>query len=146
CSQRTGFEISPMAAIFFFSSRRRHTRFSRDWSSDVCSSDLIAARVADSPPERAEPFERIFADFENIVPPGMTHWQHPRFFAYFPSNAAPPALIAEQLAAAMSAQGMLWQTSPALTELEQRMVDWLRQAVGLPAGFSGVLQDTASTT
>src|SRR5690606_24641487 len=104
----------------------------------------IAARVADSPPERAEPFERIFADFESIVPPGMTHWQHPRFFAYFPSNAAPPAVIAEQLAAAMSTQGMLWQTSPAATELEQLMVDWLRQAVGLPEGFSGVLQDTAS--
>src|SRR5690606_12324372 len=65
-----------------------------------------AARIADVPPEWAEPFERIFADIEAIVPPGMTHWQHPRFFAYFPSNAAPPAVIAEQLAAAMSAQGM----------------------------------------
>lgn len=106
----------------------------------------IAARIAQVPPEQGEPFERIFADFEAIVPPGMTHWQHPRFFAYFPSNAAPPAVIAEQLAAAMSAQGMLWQTSPAMTELEQCMVDWLRQAVGLPADFSGVLQDTASTT
>lgn len=105
----------------------------------------IAERIAVSPPEPAEPFERIFADFESIVPPGMTHWQHPRFFAYFPSNAAPPAVIAEQLAAAMSTQGMLWQTSPAATELEQRMVDWLRQAVGLPEGFSGVLQDTASS-
>lgn len=105
----------------------------------------IAERIAVSPPEQAEPFERIFADFESIVPPGMTHWQHPRFFAYFPSNAAPPAVIAEQLAAAMSTQGMLWQTSPAATELEQRMVDWLRQAVGLPEGFSGVLQDTASS-
>src|SRR5690606_18592782 len=106
----------------------------------------IAERIAVSPPEQAEPFERIFADFESIVPPGMTHWQHPRFFAYFPSNAAPPAVIAEQLAAAMSTQGMLWQTSPAVTELEQRMVDWLRQAVGLPEGFSGTLQDTASST
>src|SRR5690606_9080358 len=105
----------------------------------------IAARIAAAPPEQAESFERIFADFEAIVPPGMTHWQHPRFFAYFPSNAAPPAVIAEQLAAAMSGQGMLWQTSPAMTELEQRMVDWLRQAVGLPEGFSGVLQDTASS-
>ncbi len=106
----------------------------------------IAAQIPASPPEQAESFERIFADFENVVPPGMTHWQHPRFFAYFPSNAAPPAVIAEQLAAAMSAQGMLWQTSPAITELEQRMVDWLRQAVGLPDGFDGVLQDTASST
>lgn len=104
-----------------------------------------AAQVPAAPPEHAEPFERIFADFETIIPPGMTHWQHPRFFAYFPANAAPPAVIAEQLAGAMSAQGMLWQTSPALTELEQRMVDWLRQAVGLPEDYSGVLQDTASS-
>ncbi len=104
----------------------------------------IAAQVAEAPPENAEPMETIFADFERIVPPGMTHWQHPRFFAYFCSNAAPAAIIAEQLAAAMSAQCMLWQTSPAATELEQCMVDWLRQAVGLPARFSGTLQDTAS--
>ena len=89
--------------------------------------------------------QRIFADFERIVPDGMTHWQHPRFFAYFPSNAAPAAVIAEQLAGAMAAQCMLWQTSPAATELEIAMVDWLRQAVGLPEGFKGVLQDTAST-
>lgn len=137
---------------------RQWSHRAADWSADYRAGlraqpvrsplrpGAIAARIPAAPPERAEPFEEIFADFENIVPPGMTHWQHPRFFAYFPSNAAPPALIAEQLAAAMSAQGMLWQTSPALTELEQRMVDWLRQAVGLPAGFSGVLQDTASTT
>lgn len=105
----------------------------------------VAAQIAESPPEQAEPFERVFADFERIVPDGMTHWQHPRFFAYFPSNAAPEAIVAEQLAGAMAAQGMLWQTSPALTELETRMVDWLRQAVGLPGGFLGVLQDTASS-
>ena len=75
----------------------------------------------------------------------MTHWQHPRFFAYFPSNAAPAAIVAEQLAASMAAQCMLWQTSPAATELEIRMVDWLRQAVDLPDCFSGTFQDTAST-
>ncbi|MEZ5728458.1 MAG: pyridoxal-dependent decarboxylase [Burkholderiaceae bacterium] len=105
----------------------------------------IAAQIATTPPEAPEPFEQIFADFERIIPQGMTHWQHPRFFAYFPSNAALPAIVAEQLAGAMAAQGMLWQTSPALTELEIRMVDWLRQAVALPADFKGVLQDTAST-
>ncbi len=105
----------------------------------------IAAQIAPSPPETAEDFATIFGDFERIVPEGMTHWQHPRFFAYFPSNAAPPAVLAEQLAGAMAAQGMLWQTSPALTELEIRMVDWLRQAVALPDDFKGVLQDTAST-
>jgi len=89
--------------------------------------------------------EQIMADFKHIIPPGMTHWQHPRFFAYFPSNAAPAAMIAEQLATSMAAQCMLWQTSPSATELEQCMVRWLRDAVGLPDTFDGVLQDTASS-
>lgn len=105
----------------------------------------IAAQIPDAAPDEAESMEQIMADFEHIIPPGMTHWQHPRFFAYFPSNAAPAAMIAEQLATSMAAQCMLWQTSPSATELEQRMVDWLRQAVGLPEAFDGVLQDTAST-
>jgi len=77
--------------------------------------------------------------------PGMTHWQHPRFFAYFPANAAPPSMLAEQLVNTVAAQCMLWQTSPAATELEGRMVDWLRQALGLAEGFTGVIQDSASS-
>ena len=104
-----------------------------------------AARIADAPPEAGEPMEAIFADFERIVPEAMTHWQHPRFLAYFPANAAPASMIADQLATAMAAQCMLWQTSPAATEMEGRMVDWLRQAVGLPEGFAGTLQDSATT-
>lgn len=105
----------------------------------------IGAQIADTPPEEAHEMEAIFADFERIIPDGMTHWQHPRFFAYFQSNAAPAGIVAEQLAAAMATQCMLWQTSPAATELEVKMVDWLRQAVGLPGDFQGVFQDTAST-
>ncbi len=105
----------------------------------------IAARIAASPPETAEPFEAIFADFERDIVPGMTHWQHPRFFAYFPSNSAPASLIAEHLVNAIGAVCMLWQTSPAATELETRAVDWLRQAFGLPDVFQGCIQDTAST-
>ncbi|MCP4201195.1 MAG: aspartate aminotransferase family protein [bacterium] len=105
----------------------------------------IADLIEAAPPEEPQRMEEIFADFERIVPAGMTHWQHPRFFAYFPSNAAPAAVVAEQLASAMAAQCMLWQTSPAATELEVKMVDWLRQAVGLPDSFKGVLQDTASS-
>ena len=89
--------------------------------------------------------EAIFADFEQTIVPGMTHWQHPRFFAYFPANAAPVSVVAEYLVSAMAAQCMLWQTSPAATELETRMIDWLRQALGLPEGFSGVIQDSASS-
>ncbi len=106
----------------------------------------LLATLPQSPPEVAEPMDRIFEDFEALIPGAMTHWQHPRFFAYFPSNAAPAAVVAEQLAATMAAQCMLWQTSPAATELEIRMVDWLRQAVGLPEAFSGSFQDTASTS
>ncbi|PWK69704.1 aspartate aminotransferase family protein [Aminobacter sp. AP02] len=101
--------------------------------------------IAASPPEAAEPMEAIFADFEATIVPGMTHWQHPRFFAYFPANAAPVSVVAEYLVSAMAAQCMLWQTSPAATELETRVVDWLRQALGLPTDFSGVIQDSASS-
>jgi aromatic-L-amino-acid decarboxylase len=105
----------------------------------------IAAQIAASPPERAEPFADIFADFERIIAPGMTNWQHPRFFAYFASNSAPPSLVAEYLASAINAVCMLWQTSPAATELETKAIDWLRQAFGLPDAFKGCIQDTAST-
>ncbi|MCG6856642.1 MAG: aspartate aminotransferase family protein [Salaquimonas sp.] len=105
----------------------------------------IAAQIPDAPPEAAEAMETIFADFEKIILPGMTHWQHPRFFAYFPANAAPASVVAEHLVNAMATQCMLWQTSPAATELETRVLDWLRQAVGLPDGYSGVIQDSASS-
>ena len=75
------------------------------------------------------------ADFERIVMPGITHWQHPSFFAYFPANASPPSVLAEMLTATLGAQCMLWQTSPAATELETRVLDWLRQLIGLPGGL-----------
>ena len=106
----------------------------------------ITAMFPQSAPERADDMETIFADFERIVPDGLTHWQHPGFFAYFPSNAAPASMIAEQLTAATAAQCMLWQTSPVATEMEIAMTGWLRGALGLPEGYSGVIQDTASTS
>jgi aromatic-L-amino-acid decarboxylase len=105
----------------------------------------IARQIAPAPPEKPETLETIFADFERQIMPGMTHWQHPRFFAYFPANAAPVSVVAEYLVSAMAAQCMLWQTSPAATELETKVIDWLRQALGLPGGFSGVIQDSASS-
>jgi aromatic-L-amino-acid decarboxylase len=105
----------------------------------------IAAMLPEEPPEQPVDMETIFGDFERIVPNGMTHWQHPRFFAYFPANAAPVSMIAEQLTSVMAAQCMLWQTSPAATEIETRMIDWMRQALGLPSGFSGVIQDSATS-
>ena len=104
-----------------------------------------SAKLPKSPPEQPEPPEQIFQDFNDIVPDAMTHWQHPRFFAYFPSNASPASQWAEQLANTISAQCMLWQTSPAATEIEEVMVDWLRQALGLPDGFRGTIHDAATT-
>jgi len=96
-------------------------------------------------PETPEPVEDIVADFERIVVPGLTHWQHPRFFAYFPSNASPASVLADCLTAATATQNMLWQTSPAATEMETRMMEWLRAATGLPDSFQGVIQDSASS-
>lgn len=98
-----------------------------------------------SPPEQPQDMEDVFRDFENIVMPGITHWQHPRFFAYFNSNAAAPSVLAEFLTSAIAPQCMLWQTSPAATEMETRMMDWLRQSLGLADGFAGVIQDSASS-
>jgi len=105
----------------------------------------ISSQLPLTPPEAPEPMEAIFADFDRIVPPGITHWQHPRFFAYFPANAAPASMLAEQLANAIAAQGMIWQTSPAVTEVEQVMIQWLRQSLGLPKDFTGTLHDSATT-
>lgn len=105
----------------------------------------IAAQLPVAPPEAAEAMESVMADFEAIVMPGMTHWQHPRFFAYFPANAAPPSMLAEMLVTTIAAQCMLWQTSPAATEVEGVMIDWLRQALDLPPEYTGVIQDSASS-
>lgn len=105
----------------------------------------ISAQLPKTPPQSAEVMDTIMADFERIVMPGITHWQHPRFFAYFPANAAPPSILAEMLVSAIAAQSMLWQTSPAATEIEEVMVDWLRQAMALPDGYKGVIQDSASS-
>ncbi len=90
----------------------------------------IAALLPAQAPEAPEPMETIFADFDRIVPDAMTHWQHPRFFAYFPANAAPASMLAEQLANGIAAQAMLWQTAPAANEIEAVMIGWLREALG----------------
>jgi aromatic-L-amino-acid/L-tryptophan decarboxylase len=105
----------------------------------------VRRALPSTPPEGAEGFDRVMADFERIVLPGMTHWDHPAFFAYFPGDHSPASILAEMLTAAMGAQCMSWNTSPAATETEQVLMDWLRQMVGLPDTFTGVLQDTASS-
>ncbi|MEX5729248.1 aromatic-L-amino-acid decarboxylase [Rhodovulum iodosum] len=104
-----------------------------------------AARLPVAAPETPEPMEAIFADFEAFVPGAMTHWQHPRFFAYFPANAAPASMLAEQLANAIAAQAMLWQTAPAATEIEEVMLGWMRRALGLAPHFTGTIHDSATT-
>ncbi|MBX2816235.1 MAG: aspartate aminotransferase family protein [Saprospiraceae bacterium] len=96
-------------------------------------------------PTEGEAMEVIFEDFKNIIMPGVTHWQSPKFFAYFQANTSSPSILAEMLTATLGVQGMKWDTSPASTELEQRVMEWLRDAMGLPGAWSGVIQDTAST-
>jgi aromatic-L-amino-acid/L-tryptophan decarboxylase len=95
-------------------------------------------------PEDPETFEAIMADFERLLVPGLTHWNHPGFFAYFATTATAPGVLAEFLSAALNQQAMLWRTSPAATELEAVTLGWLRNLIGLPDGFEGVIYDTAS--
>jgi aromatic-L-amino-acid decarboxylase len=97
------------------------------------------------PPEHAEPFQAVLEDLDAILLPGLTHWQSPRFFAYFATTGAEPGVLAELIVAGLNQVGILWRTSPALQELEELTVDWLRQLVGLPAEFRGHIEDTAST-
>ena len=99
-----------------------------------------------SPPEKGEPVDMIFEDFKKLILPGMTHWQSPNFYAFFPANSSLPSLLAEMLTAALGAQCMKWDTSPAATELEELVMNWLKKMTGLPDYFQGVIQDTASTS
>src|SRR5262249_53133277 len=104
----------------------------------------IRSRLPASPPAQAEPLETILADVERQIVPGLTHWNHPGFFAYFANSSTGPAILGEMLSAAFNANAMLWKTAPAATELEVVVLDWLRQMTGLPEGMFGVIQDTAS--
>ena len=105
----------------------------------------ISNCLKENPPTNGEPMENIINDFKTTILPGITHWQHPRFFAYFPANSSPPSVLAEMLTATLGAQCMLWQTSPAATEMETRMMQWLASMIDLPKKFSGVIQDSASS-
>ena len=105
----------------------------------------VKAQLPREPPLQGEPLDGALADLERIVLPGITHWNHPGFFAYFPSNSSLASVLADLACAGLGAQGMSWQTSPAATELEEVVMDWLRQMLGLSADFTGVIQDTAST-
>lgn len=106
----------------------------------------VAARLPAAAPEAPEPLEDLLTDLDRTIVPGLTHWNHPGFMAYFCSSSADPGVLAEFVAAAFNVNCMLWRTSPAATELEERMVDWVRRFVGLPEPYEGVIQDTASSS
>lgn len=106
----------------------------------------ILSQLPASPPAESEDMTQIIHDFESIIMPGITHWQSPNFFAYFPANGSYPSMLAEMLTASLGTQCMVWETSPAAAELEEMMMNWLKTMTGLPSGWDGVIQDTASTS
>src|SRR5882724_9346164 len=142
---------------------RRHGYAMVDWIADYYSRveslpvlsqvepGQIRASLPVKPPENGEPFEAMLRDVEKLILPGITHWQSPNFFAYFPTSASGPSILGELLSAGLGVQGMLWATSPACTELETHVLDWLVGMLGLPDKFlsshtgGGVIQDTASS-
>jgi aromatic-L-amino-acid/L-tryptophan decarboxylase len=155
-SQPQGYHMTP-------DEFRRHGRAVVDWIADYMERveslpvlsqvqpGEVRAMLPPSPPERGEPFEAFLADVDRIIVPGITHWQSPNFFAYFPANASGPAILGDLLSSGFGVQGMLWATSPACTELETHVLDWLVAMLGLPERFlssgsgGGVIQDTASS-
>lgn len=106
----------------------------------------IAASIPLMPPEKPEAMTEILNDFSSLIMPGITHWQHPNFHAYFPANSSYASVLAEWLTAALGQQAMVWETSPAATEMEERMMEWLKSMCGLPEHWVGVMQDTASAS
>ena len=107
---------------------------------------FVRSRLPASAPEQGEPFSAVLRDVEEVLLPAMTHWQHPRYFAYFANSSSEPAILAELLAATLNQNAILWRTSPASTELEWVVLDWVADLLGLPAGWHGHIEDTASTS
>ena len=142
---------------------RRHGRQVVDWIADYMdqaerypvlsqvSPGWVRSQLPDAPPETGEPFEALLADVDRIILPGITHWQSPNFFAYYPANNSGPSILGEMLSCGLGVQGMLWATSPACTELETHVLDWLVEMLALPGRFAsdgpggGVIQDSASS-
>ena len=136
---------------------RKHAHELVDWMADYMENvenypvkssakpGEIFNKIPDVPPSESESFNEFMKDVEEIIMPGITHWQSPSFFAYFPANTSPPSILAEMITATLGTQCMIWETSPAAAELEEKMMIWLRDLIGLPSDFEGVIQDTAST-
>jgi aromatic-L-amino-acid decarboxylase len=137
---------------------RRHAHAVVDWMADYLANvgdypvlarvqpGDVASKLPAAAPETGEAVDDILRDFRDVVMPGMTHWNHPDFLAYFAITGGGPGILGEMLTAALNNNAMLWRTGPAPTELEERTLDWLRQLMGLPAGFHGTIQDTASVS
>ena len=137
---------------------RKHGHELVDWMADYfenvekypvrskLSPGEVLKKLPKSPPHEAEKFSSIMKDFNEIVIPGITHWQNPNFFAYFPANNSYPSVLAEMLTATLGVQGMIWETSPAAAELEEIVMNWLKEMTGLPSDWQGVIQDSASTS
>ncbi|HIN80741.1 MAG TPA: aspartate aminotransferase family protein [Planctomycetes bacterium] len=142
--RRRGYQVIDWLARYF------ETVESLPVCSQIEPGEIFAA-LPEHPPASGEPFEAILADLDKIVMPGITHWQHPSWFAYFNANTSGPSILADLVSSGLGVQGMLWQTSPACTEVETRMLDWLVELLGLPDTFlstgegGGVIQDTASS-
>jgi aromatic-L-amino-acid decarboxylase len=135
---------------------RRHAHAAVDWMADYLAGverypvlsqvrpGDVARHIPAAPPAAGEDFAAVLGDVDRVVIPGITHWNHPDFFAYFAITGSAPGIIGEMMAAALNVNGMLWRSSPAVTEVEERALDWLRQMLGLPEVFRGTIQDTAS--
>ncbi len=137
---------------------RKHAHEVADWMADFYENiekfpvksnvkpGAIAGQLPDHPPVKGEDFSLLMKDVNEIILPGMTHWQSPNFFAYFPANSSYPSVLGEMITATLGAQCMVWETSPAAAELEEQVMNWLKEMTGLPASFDGVIQDSASTS
>src|SRR5690349_24172067 len=149
-----GTKIGDMPADEF----RRHGHALIDWIADYFDhiDDLpvlaqiepgdLKAQLPTSPPETGESMDAIIADIDRLIVPALTHWSHPSFFAYFATSTSAPGIFGELLTAAFDNKAMLWRTSPASTELEEVVLDWLRQMMGLDPGMQGIIYDTASVS
>src|SRR5215813_1776806 len=157
-AQRTAAKAEPVYGDMPAEEFRRYGHEIVDWIADYFDriEDLpvlaqvepgdLKVQLPSSPPERGEPMEAILADVDRLIVPALTHWSHPSFFAYFATSTSAPGIFGELLSAAFDAKSMLWRTSPASTELEEVVLDWLRQMMGLDSGMQGIIYDTASVS
>ncbi len=156
--QNTYFKIKIIQKKMNSQDFRKYAHQMADWMADylegieerpvksLVSPGDIYRRIPDHPPVSSESVESVIEDVNRIILPGITHWQSPNFFAYFPANSSYPSVLAEMMTSVIGAQCMVWETSPAAAELEEKVMNWLKEMTGLPSSFQGVIQDSASTS